>query len=135
MQNKKTISIINSRNDSYHHLRELRMGELIKRKLFDAFRVSKLDDTLFDHLSITEVKVSSGYTLAKVFISSLNLDTAKEKVTFLNSKKKQIRYALTRCIQLKYIPDLVFVIDDSFEKAHHIDELLSSRLVQQDLNN
>lgn len=131
--NKDILSVKTLRDDSYHHLRELRMGELIKRKLNDALMGAKLDSELLKYLSITEVKVSPGYANAKVFITSLNLNMTKEKVNLLNSRKKQIRYALTNCIELKYIPDLVFVVDDSFEKAHHIDELLANKTVQEDL--
>jgi ribosome-binding factor A len=131
--NKNILNIAAEEKSRRHALRELKMGELIKRKLSDVFLDSKFDSELLKHLTIAEVRVSPGYVIAKVFITSLNADMAEKKVAELNKKKKQVRFLLAENIELKYIPDLVFVVDEAFETASHIDDLLASDVVKRDI--
>lgn len=132
--NSKILNIKGDEKSRRHSLRELKMGELIKRKLADVFLHSKFNPDLLNHMTITEVRVSPGYAIAKVFVTSLTKEMAREKVAKLNDKKRQVRFLLGESIELKYIPDLMFVVDEAFENSSHIDELLASDIVKKDIN-
>jgi ribosome-binding factor A len=48
-------------------------------------------------------------------------------IVHLQSQRQEMRRLLADRIVMKYIPTLEFIIDDSAERAQHIEELLKSR--------
>jgi ribosome-binding factor A len=56
-------------------------------------------------------------------------------LTLLNENKSKIRKSLSKKVYLKYIPELIFVIDHSFAKGDEISRLLKTDTVQQDITN
>lgn len=51
-------------------------------------------------------------------------DEAKSLATFLNNSKGYIKKELAHKLDIKTIPDLLFVVDQTEEKANRIEELL-----------
>jgi ribosome-binding factor A len=58
---------------------------------------------------------------------------ADEIVAALNRHAKFIRGRVAPKINMKYAPDIRFFVDDTFEEAGRIDELLRSDRVKRDL--
>ena len=57
----------------------------------------------------------------------------KEVISALNSNSKYIRGQLSKMVSMKYLPSLKFTSDHSFGEADHIEALLKSDRVAQDL--
>ncbi len=114
-------------------IRELKVAELIRRAMADVFLKTHLDAKLSENVTITEVRVSPGLGLAKIYIISSNKSETDKKVKDLNDNKKTIRFYLAKFIKLKYMPDILFLSDNSMEESMHIDELLSSDSIKKDL--
>lgn len=114
-------------------IRELKVAELIRRAMADVFLKTHLDAKLSENVTITEVRVSPSLGLAKIYVISSNKSETDKKVKDLNDNKKTIRFYLAKFIKLKYMPDILFLSDNSMEESMHIDELLSSDSIKKDL--
>ena len=114
-------------------IRELKVAELIRRAMADVFLKTHLNAKLSENVTITEVRVSPGLGLAKIYVISSNKSETDKKVKDLNDNKKTIRFYLAKFIKLKYMPDILFLSDNSMEESMHIDELLSSDSIKKDL--
>ena len=67
-------------------------------------------------------------------VTSLGLKEAKELVDRLDKHKRFLRGALAKRVRLKFMPELRFALDTSFDTSRHIDELLASPEVARDLD-
>ena len=71
--------------------------------------------------------------LEDLYEESLTLIKEKEVVEALNANSKYIRGQLSKMVSMKYLPNLKFTADFSFGEADHIETLLKSDHVAQDL--
>jgi ribosome-binding factor A len=109
--------------------RQLRAGELIKRALVDIFNKGKsLEGVLVDTpVTISEVRVSVDLKVATIFILPFGGKVSSQDL--LKALKDQswiIRSMVTKRIQLKYSPDIIFRLDESFDNVAKIETLLKS---------
>lgn len=116
--------------------RLLRVGENIRHALSEIFSRGEIRDPSLDGVSITvtEVRCSPGLRNAIIFVMPLGGTHEKDVVEGLNRNSKYIRGQLSRMVRMKYLPNLKFSSDSSFGEADHIDQLLQSAHVAQDLN-
>ncbi len=73
-------------------------------------------------VTITTVDVSSDLKMATVYFSSL--EDKKQNLAILNRAKGYVRSELANRVRIKYLPDIEFKIDDSYEYGKKIDGLL-----------
>ncbi len=77
-------------------------------------------------ISITDVELSPCLQHAKVFVVSLDQNVSNQEcVEFLERYKPKLRKHLGDSIRMRYIPDLRFFADDSFERAERIERIFS----------
>ena len=89
--------------------------------------VGKMNNPDFDGLiiSITDVDTSADLSIAKVAVSVLSTDeTKKVIVAELNKAKSFIRRELMRIVRLRSMPELIFSVDDSYEKGQKLINLI-----------
>ncbi len=116
--------------------RQLRVGELIRHALADLFVRSEIaDDALTGVvLTVTEVKVSTDLKYATVFVLPAGEEADQDKaVAALVRHKKFVRGELARRVELRYIPDIAFKLDRTFDEAARVDAILRSPAVARDL--
>jgi ribosome-binding factor A len=116
--------------------RQLKVGELIRHALAEIFaRGEIIDDVLARYsLTVPEVKVTPDLKLATVYVMPLGGEGAKDVVDHLKKHVRFLRGELARRVSLRYMPELRFKIDTSFESSKRIDELLASPEVSRDLD-
>jgi len=116
--------------------RQLKVGELIRHALAEIFsRGDVMDDVITRRsLTVPEVRMTPDLKLATVFVMPLGGGEAKEVVAHLEKHKRFLRGELARRVSLKFMPELRFKVDTSFEASARIDELLSSPEVARDLD-
>mgnify|MGYP002524286768 FL=1 len=75
-------------------------------------------------VTITDVKVSNDLSYAKVYFTVL--DEAKKDITLKALKEATgfIRHELRDRIEVRQIPDLTFVYDESIEEAKKIENII-----------
>jgi ribosome-binding factor A len=116
--------------------RQLKVGELIRHAVAEIFsRGEIVDEVLSRHsLTVPEVRMTPDLKLATVFVMPLGGGEAGEVVDHLEKHKRFLRGELARRVRLKFMPDLRFKLDTSFERSARIDELLASPEVARDLD-
>jgi len=112
-----------------------RVGELIRHALADILARGEAPDEAFDRhpLTIPAVRMSPDLKLATILVMPLGGEGAASILDALNRRKKELRALIARRINLKFAPDLRFVLDTSFDAQARMDELLRSPEVARDL--
>lgn len=108
--------------------RQQKFARLIQKELGDIFQ--KDSKSLFGNvwITVTQVRVSPDLGVAKVYLSFLMTDNREQALNEIQEKNKTIRQTLASRIrhQVRIIPELIFMIDDSAEYAAKMDSLISS---------
>ena len=114
----------------------LRVGELVRHALADLFARGEIEDPLLEGRVITvpEVRMTPDLKLANAYVMPLGGEQAAEIVEALNRHKKFVRGRIASGLELKFVPDLKFFVDDTFDAYGRIDALLRSERVQRDLH-
>ena len=106
--------------------RQLRVGELIKQSLGQIFlrdeaKVSTIDTK---NVTVTEVRMSPDLKNAKAYVIPLGGKDTIKTVKILTEFSKEIRKTLAKKINMKFLPKIYFVGDDSFDYAAKIEKMI-----------
>ena len=117
--------------------RQLKVGELIRHALAEIFsRGEIVDEVLARHsLTVPEVRMTPDLKLATAYVITLGGGEASEAVEHLNKHKRYLRGEVAKRVNMRFMPELRFKVDTSFEASARIDELLASPQVARDLDN
>jgi ribosome-binding factor A len=115
--------------------RQLKVGELIRHALAEIFSRGEIVDQVLNRHSLTvpEVRMTPDLKLATAYLLTLGGGEASEAVEHLNKHKRFLRGEVARRVNMRYMPELRFKVDTSFEASTRIDELLASPDVARDL--
>ena len=88
---------------------------------------SQVQDQRYKLFNIVDVKCSSDLGVATVFFTIINGDktSAPEKKS-MEKFSSMVRSKLSKFMQIRRVPKLVFKYDESLERYNNIDSLLSS---------
>ena len=101
-----------------------RINEDVKRELTDILRTVK-DPRVNGMLTVVRAEVSSDLSYATVRISAMEgMEQAKRSVKGLSAASGYIRHQLGQRLQLRKVPELRFVADDSIEYSAGIARIL-----------
>lgn len=116
--------------------RQLRVGEEIRHALSSIFMRGELHEPELREASITvsEVRISPDLKNATAYVMPLGGGNRDEVIEALRDVAPNLRTLLGSKIHLKYTPRLSFRLDDSFDEAHRINELLQQPEVIRDLD-
>ena len=104
-------------------LRTERVQKLARQVLGDSIR--SLKDPRVGFVTVTRVRITADLRHARVAVSILgDADAQKESLAGLNSAKPVLRAELGRQMRMKYLPDLVFELDEGAAEAERIEGLL-----------
>ncbi len=117
--------------------RQLRVGEELRHTLASIFDrdVLRDPDLAGVRLTVTEVRPSPDLKHARVYVIPLGGGDSAGILSALQRVKPFLRRELARRIKLRFIPDLVFSADTTFDDADHISRLLHRPEVARDLKN
>lgn len=88
---------------------------------------SQVQDQRYKLFNIVDVKCSSDLGVATVFFTIINGDktSAPEKKS-MEKFSSMVRSKLSKFMQIRRVPKLIFKYDESLERYNNIDSLLSS---------
>jgi ribosome-binding factor A len=108
--------------------RQQKFSKLIQKDLGDIFQkdIKNMFGRAF--ITVTSVSMSPDLSLAKVYLSFLQVPNSRDLLDKIADQKKEIRMLLSHKIgkQVRIVPDLVFYLDDSAEYASKMDEIISA---------
>ncbi|GKY86798.1 ribosome-binding factor A [Sinisalibacter aestuarii] len=124
----------------FHHgegpsQRQLRVAELIRRTLSDVLLQGDVHDPDLNRMSITvgEVRVSPDLKIATAYVLPLGGAHRDEAIKALASHKGELRHLIGKATNLKFTPDLRFVIDETFDQMDETRRLFSDERVRHDV--
>jgi ribosome-binding factor A len=86
-------------------------------------------------VTIPSVKMSPDLKLATISVMPLGGKNIEKIIGALDRNKKALRALIAHRVNLKYAPEVRFVVDESFAAQARIDALLKSPEVARDLRN
>ena len=106
--------------------RQLRVGELIKQSLGQIFLrdEAKVPTLETKNITVTEVRMSADLKNARAYVIPLGGKDTEKAVDALTKFSHLIRKALSRKIDMKFLPKVSFVGDKSFDYAEKIEKLI-----------
>ncbi|KIQ04553.1 MULTISPECIES: 30S ribosome-binding factor RbfA [Rhizobium/Agrobacterium group] len=116
--------------------RMLRVAEQVRAAVTQILQRGEVRDDLIEKtvISISEVRMSTDLKIATAFVTPIGVDDHTDTIAALNRHAKFLRGRLGPHIrQLKYVPELRFRDDTSFDNYKKIDALLRSPEVLRDL--
>jgi len=75
-------------------------------------------------VSVSDVEITRDMAHAKVFVTALQSERAKEAMKGLKELTPEIRHELSRSVKMRHTPELHFHYDDSVDRGERIDNLL-----------
>ncbi|MBP7177002.1 MAG: 30S ribosome-binding factor RbfA [Thermoclostridium sp.] len=103
-------------------------GEM-KKEIADLIRNTIKDPRLPELVSVTAVRVTKDLRYAKVFVSVYGNDQEKkDALQALKHAAGFVRHEVGQRIQLRYTPEILFVLDDSIEYGMHISNLINKTM-------
>lgn len=118
--------------------RQLRVGEMVRHGLANILARELVADPALEggHVTVTEAKMTPDLRLATVYVRPFGTD-GKDNAELLAALRRHVRFLrgeLAKLMDVKYMPQLVFRIDETFDEASRIDALLRSPNVARDLD-
>ena len=106
--------------------RQLRVGELIKQSLGQIFLrdEAKLPTLITRNITVTEVRMSPDLKNARAYVIPLGGKDTDNTVNVLTKFSHIIRKALSKKIDMKFLPKVSFIGDKSFDYAEKIEKLI-----------
>ena len=105
------------------HSRLDRVNELIRQQIGEIV-ATELRDPRIGFATVTEARTSADLRHARVFISVYGGEPEREAcLEGLRSAASFIRTELAHRVSLRNVPELVFVIDESAERAQRLEKL------------
>ena len=118
--------MIRQNNNAPFSQRQLRVGELIKQSLGQIFLRDEAKVPILEtrNITVTEVRMSPDLKNARAYVIPLGGKDAQKTVNTLTEFSHLIRKALSKKIEMKFLPKVSFVSDKSFDYAEKIEKLI-----------
>ena len=118
--NKKSI------NKSIKSQRQLKVGEELRHLISNALLRSSFYDEHIENnnITITEVNVSPDLKNAKVYVMPLGGEKKQDVLNSLTKATGRLKKIISSNLSLRKTPKLIFKIDETFEYAKKINDIL-----------
>ena len=118
--------MVNQTSQRQFSQRQLRVGELVKQNLGQLFLRNEAKIPLFNTklITVTEVRMTPDLKTARVYVIPLGGIDTKETVKILTEYSHLVRRALSKRLDIKFLPKLTFIEDNSFEYAEKIERII-----------
>lgn len=101
-----------------------RMTRLLKEEL-SRIILKEMNDPRLGFVSIIDIEFRQDYRAAKIYISVYGTpEEQAESMSVLQNASSFLRGELSRQVDLRHTPELIFIHDTSIERGAHIFELL-----------
>ena len=118
--------MIRQNNNAPFSQRQLRVGELIKQSLGQIFLKDEAKVPILEtkNITVTEVRMSADLKNARAYVIPLGGKNTDKAVDILTEFSPAIRKALSKKVNMKFLPKVYFVSDKSFDYAEKIERLI-----------
>lgn len=116
--------------------RQLRVAELIRRRLSDVLTQGDIHDPDLNRMSITvgEVTCSPDLKVSTAYVLPLGGKDREEALEALRRNRHEIRRVVGKGMQLKFTPEIRFQIDETFDRLDDTRAMFADENVRRDLD-
>ena len=116
----------NYKNSSVRSQRQLKVGEELRHLISNALLRSSFYDEHIENnnITVTEVNVSPDLKNAKVYVMPLGGENKADVLNSLDKAAGRLKKIISSNISLRQTPKLIFKIDETFEYAKKINDIL-----------
>jgi ribosome-binding factor A len=107
------------------HRRIDRLNEQLKRELAGLIR-TRLRDPRVDGVTVTDVRVTSDLSLARVYVRTLGEQDRDACLDGLSAAGPYLRKMLGQELKIRRVPELRFAFDDTLDQALRIEKILDT---------
>jgi ribosome-binding factor A len=108
--------------------RQLRVGEQLRHIIAETLQRGSFADpvliTAASQVTVAEVQVSPDMKHATAFVSTLDNDSIKPVLAALNECAYTFQSDINQKIKMKFTPKVRFILDNRFDKAGRIEDIL-----------
>jgi ribosome-binding factor A len=107
-------------------VRQNKVNSLLQRELAEIFRQEARGLLPGGLITVSAVRVSPDLGLAKVYLSLFPVKDKQAVLDTIRDQGTRLRGLLGQAVgkQMRVVPELLFFIDDSLDRAEEIDKLL-----------
>ena len=84
----------------------------------------EIKDERIDFVTITAVSITNDLSFAKVYVTVLDDSKKEETIKALNNASKFIEMELSKRVEIRKMPELRFVYDESIEYSNNIEKII-----------
>ena len=112
--------------------RSERVGHIIQKEL-GRLLTEEARDPRLGFVTVVNVNCPNDLRNVKIYISVMGSPEQKKKTLLgLNSAKGYLRSRVGNIIQLRYVPEFHFIIDDTLDRADEFDRLMAEAGLAKD---
>jgi ribosome-binding factor A len=104
--------------------RQERIPTLIQKNI-SSILTFELKNSKIGFVTVNEVEVSPDFSHAKVYVSFLGAKYPRQNLEELNKSRGFVRSSLASKMDTRKVPDINFILDDSYEKAEKLERILT----------
>jgi ribosome-binding factor A len=107
-------------------VRQNKVNSLLQKELAEIFLVEGRNFLPRGLITVSAVRISPDLGLAKVYLSLFPVKDKKAVIELIKAQSHRLRGQLGGRVgkQMRIVPDLLFYVDDSLDRAEEIDKLL-----------
>ena len=115
--------------------RQLRVGELIRRRLSEALGRAEIHDPDLNRMSVTvaEVRVSPDLRVATAYVMPLGGKGQDEALDALRRNRHELRRLVAKALTIKHAPEIRYEIDDTYDRMDHTRRMFADERVARDV--
>ena len=87
---------------------------------------TEIKDERISFVTVTAAKITNDLSFAKVYVTVLNDKERENVIKLLNKASNFIERELSKRIDIRKMPDITFVYDESLEYAANIENIIES---------
>ena len=116
--------------------RQLRVGELVRHALSEIFVKGEMRDPQLSGvtLTVTEVTITPDLRRAVAYVVPLGGKNADQTMEALKRGVKFLRGRLGTLLDLRFVPELKFKLDTSFDNSDRMRALIDNLAVRRDVD-
>lgn len=103
--------------DRLEHTFAIEIGEILQ---------TEIKDERIHFVTVTAVKITKDLSFAKVYVTILDDKEKDNMLRQLNKASNFIERELSRRVEIRKMPDITFVYDESIAYASHIEDIIES---------
>jgi ribosome-binding factor A len=106
-------------------IRPEKVAHLMRREVADILENRMRDPRLGATVTVTDVEVTHDLSFARVFVTVLGDAAARERtLEALTHAAGYVRREIGQRLELREVPEIRFLYDDSLDKGHRVEDLL-----------